>query len=91
MFRQSALLAVSLLFAAAAASAAPHTAAAERKARSECRSMTRGWDIGLPARACDDPQSRTVAMTRAHELCERERMRSTGALRTRRCLRADTN
>ena len=89
MFRHSALLATLLLFASAAALAAPNTAAAEKKARAECWNMTRGWDINLPARACDDPNTRVLAMKRAHELCERERMKATGALRLRRCLSPD--
>ncbi len=90
MSRHLALLATSLLFASAAALAAPNPAAAEKKARSECWTMTRGWDLNLPARACEDPNSRVLAMRRAHELCERERMRATGALSQRRCLSADT-
>jgi len=91
MSGHSALFAALLLFASAGAAAAPDAASAERKARSDCRSMTRGWDIDLPARACDDPRSRIVAMRRAHELCERERMRAAGALRTRRCMTVETH
>ena len=90
MSRYLALLATSLLFASAAALAAPNSTAAEKKARSECWAMTRGWDINLPARACDDPNIRVLAMKRAYELCEKERMKATGALRLRRCLIADT-
>jgi hypothetical protein len=66
-------------------------APAEKKAVAECRSMTRGWDIKLPAGACQDPQMRLVAMTRAREACEKERMAATGMLRARRCPSADTH
>ena len=81
MSRHSALLALSLLFASAAALAVPNPAATEKKARSECRTIIRDWDVDLPASVCNNPQSRVIAMRRAYEMCEKERLsdRSTQA------------
>jgi hypothetical protein len=84
-----ALIAALLFAAPVAAPAAQTVSAAEKSARAHCRAETRGWDIKLPSGACQDPQSRAIAIAKARALCEKERSNASGAIRARGCPGSD--